>query len=104
MLDGAARLGELFDETERLGMPALATTDHGYLFGAFDFWRKATDKGIKPIIGVEAYVTPGTARGDKERVFFILAAGASSSPSQDLLRFATTPSEWAGGVSNRPID
>lgn len=68
MLDGAARLGELFDETERLGMPALATTDHGYLFGAFDFWRKATDKGIKPIIGVEAYVTPGTARRDKERV------------------------------------
>jgi DNA polymerase-3 subunit alpha len=68
MLDGAARLGELFDETERLGMPALATTDHGYLFGAFDFWRKATDKGIKPIIGVEAYVTPGTARGDKSRV------------------------------------
>jgi DNA polymerase-3 subunit alpha len=68
MLDGAARLGELFDETERLGMPALATTDHGYLFGAFDFWKKATDKGIKPIIGVEAYVTPGTARGDKSRV------------------------------------
>jgi DNA polymerase-3 subunit alpha len=68
MLDGAARLGELFDETERLGMPALATTDHGYLFGAFDFWKKATDKGIKPIIGVEAYVTPGTARGDKTRV------------------------------------
>lgn len=68
MLDGAARLGELFDETERLGMPALATTDHGYLFGAFDFWRKATDKGVKPIIGVEAYVTPGTARGDKSRV------------------------------------
>ncbi|MGX1161512.1 DNA-directed DNA polymerase III PolC [Pseudarthrobacter sp. SLBN-100] len=68
MLDGAARLGELFDETERLGMPALATTDHGYLFGAFDFWKKATDKGIKPIIGVEAYVTPGTARGDKGRV------------------------------------
>ncbi|MFC9335358.1 DNA polymerase III subunit alpha [Arthrobacter sp. NPDC057009] len=68
MLDGAARLGELFDETERLGMPALATTDHGYLFGAFDFWKKATDKGIRPIIGVEAYVTPGTARGDKSRV------------------------------------
>ncbi len=68
MLDGAARLGELFDETERLGMPAIATTDHGYLFGAFDFWKKATDKGIKPIIGVEAYVTPGTARGDKSRV------------------------------------
>ncbi|MGG5172957.1 DNA polymerase III subunit alpha [Pseudarthrobacter sp. J1738] len=68
MLDGAARLSELFDETERLGMPALATTDHGYLFGAYDFWKRATDKGIRPIIGVEAYVTPGTARTDKGRV------------------------------------
>ncbi|MFB0833363.1 DNA polymerase III subunit alpha [Arthrobacter halodurans] len=68
MLDGAARLGDLFAETDRLGMTALATTDHGYLFGAFDFWKKATDAGIKPIIGVEAYVTPGTARNDKTRV------------------------------------
>ena len=70
MLDGAARLGELFDETERLGMPALATTDHGYLFGAFDFWSKATAAGIKPIIGIEAYVTPGTSRFDQTRVRF----------------------------------
>ncbi|WP_125615658.1 DNA polymerase III subunit alpha [Specibacter cremeus] len=68
MLDGAARLTELFAETERLGMPALATTDHGYLFGAFDFWSKAKAAGVKPIIGVEAYVTPGTARTDKTRV------------------------------------
>lgn len=68
MLDGAARLTDLFAETDRLGMTALATTDHGYLFGAFDFWKKATDAGIKPIIGVEAYVTPGTARNDKTRV------------------------------------
>lgn len=68
MLDGAARLPELFAETERLGMNAIATTDHGYLFGAFDFWNKATNAGIKPIIGVEAYVTPGTERYDKTRV------------------------------------
>jgi DNA polymerase III subunit alpha len=68
MLDGAARLTELFAETERLGMKSLATTDHGYLFGAFDFWNKATAAGIRPIIGVEAYVTPGTARNDKTRV------------------------------------
>ncbi|MGP5397640.1 DNA polymerase III subunit alpha [Arthrobacter rhombi] len=68
MLDGAARLTDLFEETKRLGMPALATTDHGYLFGAFDFWNKATSAGIKPIIGVEAYVTPGTSRKDKTRV------------------------------------
>ncbi|WP_344879880.1 DNA polymerase III subunit alpha [Zhihengliuella alba] len=68
MLDGAARLPELFKEADRLGMDAIATTDHGYLFGAFDFWNKARQAGIKPIIGVEAYVTPGTHRTDKQRV------------------------------------
>ena len=68
MLDGAARLSELFEEANRQGMEAMAITDHGYLFGAFDFWKRATDAGVKPIIGVEAYVTPGTARNDKTRV------------------------------------
>ena len=43
-----------------MGMPALATTDHGYVFGAYEFWKKAQKHGVKPIIGVEAYVTPGT--------------------------------------------
>ena len=68
MLDGAARLGDLMQATKASGMNAIATTDHGYLFGAFDFWKQATDAGIKPIIGVEAYLTPGTARTDKTRV------------------------------------
>ncbi|WP_308196865.1 DNA polymerase III subunit alpha [Sinomonas terrae] len=68
MLDGAARLGDLFSHADELGMNAVATTDHGFVFGAFDFWKKATDAGIKPIIGVEAYLTPGTARQDKTRV------------------------------------
>jgi DNA polymerase III subunit alpha len=68
MLDGAARLADLFAETERLGMPALAMTDHGNLYGAYDFWKQATTAGIKPIIGLEAYLTPGTARQDKTRV------------------------------------
>ncbi|MCL3860110.1 DNA polymerase III subunit alpha [Actinotalea sp. K2] len=68
MLDGAAKLDELFAEAGRLGQHSMATTDHGFLFGAFDFWSKATRAGIKPIIGVEAYVTPGTSRFDKTRV------------------------------------
>ena len=68
MLDGAARLDDLFAEANRLGQTAIATTDHGYLFGAFDFWHKAKTHGIKPIIGVEAYVTPGTSRFDQTRV------------------------------------
>lgn len=68
MLDGAARVKELFAEAQRLGQTALATTDHGYLFGAYDFWRTAKSYDVKPIIGVEAYVTPGTSRHDKTRV------------------------------------
>ncbi|HLS01974.1 MAG TPA: DNA polymerase III subunit alpha, partial [Beutenbergiaceae bacterium] len=68
MLDGAARLDDLFSEAQRLGQTAMATTDHGYMFGAYDFYRTARKYGIKPIIGVEAYVTPGTSRFDKTRV------------------------------------
>ncbi|MGC4175758.1 DNA polymerase III subunit alpha [Demequina sp.] len=68
MLDGAARIGELMTEAQRLGQSAIATTDHGYLFGAYEFWSKAKAAGIKPIIGLEAYLTPGTARGDRTRV------------------------------------
>jgi DNA polymerase-3 subunit alpha len=68
MLDGAARLGDLFSHTKELGMGSLATTDHGFVFGAYDFWNKARNAGVKPIIGVEAYLTPGTARADKTRV------------------------------------
>jgi len=68
MLDGAARIGDLFTRAAELGMPALAMTDHGYLYGAHEFWRKAQGTGVKPIIGLEAYVTPGTHRTDKTRV------------------------------------
>ncbi|MFV0633256.1 DNA polymerase III subunit alpha [Demequina sp.] len=68
MLDGAARLDDLFSHAKELGQTALATTDHGYIFGAYDFWAKGQAHGVKPIIGVEAYLTPGTARKDKTRV------------------------------------
>lgn len=68
MLDGAARVGELVTTAAEQGMPAIAMTDHGNVFGAYDFWSKATEAGIKPIIGTEAYLTPGTPRGDKTRV------------------------------------
>ncbi len=68
MLDGAARLDDLFAEAARMEMPALAMTDHGNVFGAYDFWKKATAAGVKPIIGTEAYLTPGTHRSDKTRV------------------------------------
>lgn len=68
MLDGAARVGPLIDAAVNQGMPAIAVTDHGNMFGAHDFWTAATAAGIKPIIGTEAYLTPGTDRRDKTRV------------------------------------
>lgn len=68
MLDGAARLDDLVNEVKAQGQSAVAMTDHGYLFGAYEFWSKATAAGIKPIIGVEAYLTPGTARTDRTRI------------------------------------
>ena len=58
MLDGAARIDDLFDEAGRMGMPALAMTDHGYVFGAYEFWKKATAAGVKPIIGVRGLPHP----------------------------------------------
>jgi DNA polymerase III subunit alpha len=67
MLDGAARLKEMFAECERTGMPAIAITDHGNVYGAYDFWSKAQAAGIKPIIGIEAYVAP-EHRGHKQPV------------------------------------
>jgi DNA polymerase-3 subunit alpha len=67
MLDGAARVGDLVEEVARLEMPAIAMTDHGNVFGAFDFYKQATKAGVKPIIGIEAYVAP-ESRHDKKRV------------------------------------
>ena len=68
MLDGAAKIDKLVDETVRQGQKAVAITDHGYLFGAYEFYDAATKAGIKPIVGVEAYVTPGTSRHDRTRL------------------------------------
>ena len=67
MLDGAARVGDLMDEVVHRGMSAIAMTDHGNVFGAFDFYKRAIKTGVKPIIGIEAYVAP-ESRFEKKRV------------------------------------
>jgi len=59
LLDGANKLVPLLDHAKQTGMPAMAITDHGNMFGAVEFYKKAVDRGIKPIIGCEAYVAPG---------------------------------------------
>ncbi|MFC7580818.1 DNA polymerase III subunit alpha [Schaalia naturae] len=68
MLDGAAKITPMVQEAARLGQPALGLTDHGYLFGAYEFYTACQKAGIKPIIGLEAYVTPGTSRFDRHKV------------------------------------
>jgi len=70
MLDGAARLRDLLTGAERMGMPALAVTDHGNLFGAYEFYKAAKGSPVKPIIGLEAYLTPKTHRSERKRVQF----------------------------------
>ena len=67
MLDGAARIEKLAEEVARSGDGAIAMTDHGNVFGAFDFYKTMNNAGVKPIIGIEAYVAP-ESRFDKKRV------------------------------------
>ncbi|WP_341720313.1 DNA polymerase III subunit alpha [Micromonospora sp. FIMYZ51] len=67
MLDGAARLKDLFAEVKRQGMPAVAMTDHGNMHGANDFYKQAMAAGVTPILGIEAYVAP-ESRFHKSRV------------------------------------
>ena len=80
MLDGAARLNDLFDEAQRLGMPAIAMTDHGNLYGAYDFYKGAKSRGINPIIGLESYYAP---QGRFERRPFDFGGGFDEGTPED---------------------
>ncbi|MEE8330711.1 MAG: DNA polymerase III subunit alpha [Acidimicrobiia bacterium] len=79
MLDGAARVADVVAAAVADGQPAVAITDHGVMYGVVDFYRAATKAGVKPIIGIEAYVTPGSrfdrpARRDDVRYHMTLLA------------------------------
>ena len=62
LLDGAVRMKQLMQKAAEMKMPAVAITDHGNLHGAIEFYQAATEAGIKPIIGVEAYMAPGAIK------------------------------------------
>ncbi len=79
MLDGAARLTDLFGEAQRLGMPALAMTDHGNVFGAYDFWKRGQESGVKPIIGMEGYYAP---QGRRTKAPFDFGGGFDEGTSE----------------------
>lgn len=79
MLDGAAKIKPMLAEAQRLEMPAIGMTDHGNMFGASEFYNVATETGIKPIIGIEAYIAPGS-RLDTRRILW----GDPSQKSDDV--------------------
>ncbi|WP_214369426.1 DNA polymerase III subunit alpha [Pseudonocardia sp. H11422] len=97
MLDGAARLDDLFKEASRMGMPALAMTDHGNVYGAYEFWRKANAAGVKPIIGMEGYLSPGS-RHERKRV--TLGNGQSSDNPDLMYTHMTLLAENTEGMHN----
>ncbi|AQA05594.1 DNA polymerase III subunit alpha [Mycobacterium sp. MS1601] len=79
MLDGAAKVKPMLAEAQRLEMPAIGMTDHGNMFGASEFYNAATSVGIKPIIGIEAYIAPAS-RFETKRVLW----GDPSQKSDDV--------------------
>ncbi|RYQ21687.1 DNA polymerase III subunit alpha [Bifidobacterium pseudolongum subsp. globosum] len=80
LLDGASKIPDLVRCAKDLGMPAVGIADHGNMHGAYELWSEAVKQGVKPILGIEAYVTPETARGDKSRVHW----GTEAQRSDDV--------------------
>ena len=100
MLDGAAKIGAMFAEAARLEMTAVGMTDHGNMYGASEFYNEAKKAGIKPIIGIEAYIAP-ESRFNKKRVLW----GDRSQKSDDVsgsgaYTHMTMVAENATGVRN----
>ncbi|SEQ39915.1 DNA polymerase III, alpha subunit /error-prone DNA polymerase, DnaE-like [Mycobacterium sp. 88mf] len=100
MLDGAAKITPMLAEAQRLGMPAIGMTDHGNMFGASEFYNSATKAGIKPIIGIEAYIAPAS-RFETKRVQW----GDPSQKSDDVsgsgaYTHMTMVAETATGLRN----
>src|SRR5882672_3377120 len=95
LLDGACRLDRLMDKAHDLKFPALALTDHGVLYGAIDFYQAARAKGIKPIVGCEVYVAPGsrlekrTSSGGRDVYNHLVLLAKDEIGYRNLIKLAT---------------
>ena len=94
LLDGANRLEDLFARAKDFRMPALAITDHGAMFGALDFYQQALKAGIKPIIGCEVYVAPGSrfekaAKGISEASYHLILLAKNIQGYRNLLKLVS---------------
>lgn len=93
LLDGQSAIDKLMQRTKELDMPAVAITDHGVMFGVIDFYRAARANGIKPVIGMEAYLAPRTLH-DKDSVldkrpYHMLLLAQNQKGYQNLLKLAS---------------
>ncbi|MGB9699103.1 MAG: DNA polymerase III subunit alpha [Thermodesulfobacteriota bacterium] len=95
LLDGAIRLEDLFRKAQEYRLPALAITDHGAMFGAIEFYQQALHQGIKPIIGCEVYVAPGSrfekaSKGISEASFHLILLAQNLTGYKNLLKLVST--------------
>ena len=94
LLDGANRIKDLVQTAGRLGMDTLALTDHGNLFGAVDFYTTAKKAGLRPILGLEAYISPTTRRdrsmgNQKEAAYHLLLLAMNRTGWRNLIRLSS---------------
>jgi DNA polymerase-3 subunit alpha len=94
LLDGAIRLEDLFERAKTYRMPALAMTDHGTMFGAIEFYQQAEKAGLKPIIGCEVYVAPGSrfdknVKGPSEASFHLILLAKNLAGYRNLMKLVS---------------
>lgn len=95
LLDGACKINDLVDKAVHLKMPALALTDHGNMFGAIEFYEAAKSKGIKPVLGFEAYVAQGSrlnkeSKNGKESLCHVTLLAENNEGYRNLLKLTTS--------------
>ena len=94
LLDGSSKISELLPRAEELGMDSLAITDHGVMYGVIDFYKKAKEVGVKPILGCEIYVAPGSrfdreqSRGD-DRYYHLVLLAENNQGYKNLMKIVT---------------
>ena len=94
LLDGSSKIKELLPRAKELGMDSLAITDHGVMYGVIDFYKKAKEVGIKPILGCEIYVAPGSrfdreqSRGD-DRYYHLVLLAENNQGYKNLMKIVT---------------
>ncbi len=94
LLDGSSKISELLPRARELGMDSLAITDHGVMYGVIDFYKKAKEVGVKPILGCEIYVAPGSrfdreqSRGE-DRYYHLVLLAENNQGYKNLMKIVT---------------